>query len=584
MLFFAKPDFRVYLQSMNTVSPKTQEAEKLIRDIWGDVGNQISLAVEGKTIQELQGKEDLLADLLEDEMARKTVASAFVPSMVFPGEYRAKKNFAAWRAFWTQERVNLLRQVVKSLSPQVGFTPGAFASFFEAIEEKALRMPGIPPTFFPLLNIVELPGKGWTQYSMVQPGSAYQGSVFYKNIVKKDIAKVFDPVLFSDHLGEIILKGFIRVALIVGVMTFLVALISLFHLRLTLIALAPTLFSLICTIGTLRLLKQTLGIPVIMVAAIVIGMGTDYALYLVRAYQRYMDERHPSVSLIRLSVFLSFATTFIGFGVLALSSHALLKTAGMALAFGIGYSYLGTVAFVPSFLRRIIAPVEFSNVPAIPNSKQHFKRAIRPYRHMEPFPRLFARLKILMDPMFPRLADFIRPGWKLIDIGCGYGVPASWLLAIYPDLRFLACDPDEGRARVAARVLGKRGKVLHCEAQDLPLENERADAILLLDVLHYFSDQELKEFLRRVRPALTPDGKLIIRVTIPAEGFHLFRSVEVAKLRFKGVKYYFRSKEQCVQIFEDTGFKVELVEPTPPRREETWFIFSAGNKSRPPLD
>jgi ubiquinone/menaquinone biosynthesis C-methylase UbiE len=294
-----------------------------------------------------------------------------------------------------------------------------------------------------------------------------------------------------------------------------------------------------------------------------------------------MDEHHPSVGLIRLSVFLSFATTFIGFGVLALSGHALLKTAGMALALGIGYSYLGTVAFVPPFLKRILAPVEFSNVPVMPGSKQHFKRAIRRYRHLEPYPRLFARFKILMDPMFPRLGDFVRPGWKLIDIGCGYGVPVAWLLALYPDLRFLSCDPNEERARVAARVLGKRGEVVHCRALDLPLDDERADAVLLLDVLHYFSDQELMELLGRVRPVLPVEGRLIIRVTIPGEEFRLFRFVEVARLRFKGVKYYFRKTEQCIRILEGSGFKVGLVEPAPSRREETWFIASAGDRGSP---
>jgi SAM-dependent methyltransferase len=209
-------------------------------------------------------------------------------------------------------------------------------------------------------------------------------------------------------------------------------------------------------------------------------------------------------------------------------------------------------------------------------SKQHRRLALRGYRHLEPYPRLFARFKILMDPMFPRLADFVRPGWKVIDVGCGYGIPAAWLLAIYPDLRFLACDPNEERARVAARVLGKRGKVLHCQAQALPLDDERADAVLLLDVLHYFPDPKLREFLGRVRPMLSAEGRLIIRVTIPGEGFRLFRFVEVARLRFKGARHYFRKVEQIVRILEDAGFKVELVEPTAPRREETWFIASGG--------
>jgi SAM-dependent methyltransferase len=210
-------------------------------------------------------------------------------------------------------------------------------------------------------------------------------------------------------------------------------------------------------------------------------------------------------------------------------------------------------------------------------SKQHFKRAIHPYRHMEPYPRLFARFKILMDPMFPRLADFVRPGWKVIDVGCGYGIPAAWLLAIYPDLKFLSCDPDGERARVAEKVIGKKGKVHPCRGMDLPLENERADAVLLLDVLHYLSDQELMEFLGRVRPVLHGGGYLIIRVTIPGKGFHLFRFVEVLRLRFKGGRHYFRRVDQSIRILEDAGFKVELVEVSAPRREETWFIASVIN-------
>lgn len=205
-------------------------------------------------------------------------------------------------------------------------------------------------------------------------------------------------------------------------------------------------------------------------------------------------------------------------------------------------------------------------------SKEHLRLALIPYGQLGPYQRHFARFKILMDPMFPRLADFVRPGWKVMDVGCGYGVAAAWLLAIYPDLRFLACDPDQERARVAALVLDSRGEVLPCRAQDLPLENVKADAVLCLDILHYLSDRELGEFLDRARPVLPSEGRLIIRVTIPGKRLRFLRLVEMTKLRFRGLKYYYRGVEETIGLIEQAGFQVELTEPTAPGWEEIWLI------------
>jgi len=573
MLFFAKPEFHVDLNSMSTVSKDTLFSEKLVKETWGDLFNRIYLLVEAGDPGEILKKGDRLLPALEEDIKTGVLSSGFLPSMIFPGNERANENFESWRNFWNGERTAQFKSNLSDISLELGFRADAFEPFVRTIEKKDFKQAEMPDRFYSMMGLSRKHDRsGWIQFSMLTPGPSYKGETFYSKYSRMDLAKIFDPELFSRSLGEMLMSGFVKMALIVGLVTVIVALLYLFDIRLVVISILPTVFALICTLGTLQVLGQPLGIPAIMVSVVVIGMGSDYALYLVRSYQRYMDETDASLWLVRMSVFLSFATTFAGFGVLALSTHSLLKSAGLCLALGIGYSFLGAVTIVPPALKRIYAPAKDTVQPVEPGSKKHFKRALQRYKHMEAYPRLFARFKIQYDPMFPRLAEFVRPGWKIIDVGCGYGVPAAWLLTLYPDLDFKACDPAAERARIAAKVLGDKAEVMNAGALDLPLDHAEADAALLLDVLHYFRDEEITELLSRLRASLSPQGRVIIRLTLPGPFFSLFRFVEESRLRVKGTRPYWRSKEKVLEILENAGFKVELVEPTAPGREETWFI------------
>jgi SAM-dependent methyltransferase len=115
-------------------------------------------------------------------------------------------------------------------------------------------------------------------------------------------------------------------------------------------------------------------------------------------------------------------------------------------------------------------------------------------------------------------------------------------------------------------------------ALDLPLDRAKADAVLLLDVLHYLQDEEIVELLIHLRVSLAPQGRLIIRLTLPGPFFSLFRFVEESRLRIKGAKPYWRSGERVIEILGRSGFRMELVEPTAQGREETWFIGVKGEE------
>jgi uncharacterized protein len=580
MLLFAKPEFHVDLAAMNSVTRETVAAETLIRRVWGDVFSQVFLSTEGKTLAEFRSQEDRLASLIEEETAKGSVSSAFLPSMIFPGPERAAGNFTAWRSFWTADRVAELRRSFDPVAQELGFSPEAFESFFSTLEKKTLDVPEVPSALFPLLGIVEQPGGGgYRQFSSFTPGPRYQGEAFYRKISTSGLAKAFDPVLFSSRLGGLIFQGFLDVAAIVGFMTFVVALLYLLHLRLTLVALLPTVFSLVCTIGTLRLCGQPLGIPFIVVSVVVIGMGTDYALYLVRSYQRYMQEEHPSLQLICLSIFLSFATTSIGFGVLAFSSHALLKSAGLALSLGIGYSYLGTVVLVPPLLRAMFHPAAFGQSPVEAGSRLHVRRTLRHFRHMEGHLRLLARLKLRRGFMFPRLAGLVGDPRVILDIGTGLGIPAVWLLELFPQARVYGIEPDPRRALVAARATAGRGEIRVGLVSSIPATPAPVDTVTMFDSVSALGDEALATTLRGLRQTMLPQGKLIMCATVSDKAALLWWDrLARARRKLVGTPTYDRSLREIENALVSAGFRVTLVESSPGQAKH-WLVAEPGSSA-----
>jgi predicted exporter len=574
MLFFARPEFHIDLTALNAASPQTLAAETLVQQVWGDVSGSMQLMLESGSRDELSRRGDRVSRRLEAEIAGGAVQPCFLPSSLLPGAEARRENFAAWQRFWSAERIAGLETAVGAASRDLGFAPDAFAPFFTMLRSPAMPQSSLPDELCSMLGISTSEDRSlWRQVLALAPGPSYIAEDFYSRMSADAAARLFDPTLFSQRLGTVLLSGFVKMALIVSLVTILVAFFYFMDWQLALLGIAPTLFALICTLGTLKIMGQPLGIPMLMVTVVVIGMGTDYALYLIRAYQRYFDDYNASLGLIRLSVFLSFATTLLGFGVLAVCDNPMLKSAGLGLALGIGYSFIGAVTIVPPVLARLFAPAHFADAAIQAGSRQHFQRFLSRYRHMEAYPRFFARFKVLCDPMFPRLAGFLHDPRTVIDIGTGYGAPAAWLLELFPRAQVFGIEPDEGRARIASRVIGSRGAVQVGRAPEIPAVPEPADCALLLDMLHYVTDDEVRLTLSRLRDKLCPGSALIVRVTIPArDRAPVQRFIETTRLKVLGIVSFFRTAQQVRALITDAGFTLTCEEPTAAGREEIWFI------------
>ena len=121
--------------------------------------------------------------------------------------------------------------------------------------------------------------------------------------------------------------------------------------------------------------------------------------------------------------------------------------------------------------------------------------------------------KIALDPAYPAVASILRGSQRpLLDLGCGMGLLAAYLRANGHRAPILGLDVDERKIDVAQQVLGGTRQEFHAgDAMNFP---DHCGDIVMLDVLHYFSDEDQQLLLKKIAASIAPRGVALIRLAL----------------------------------------------------------------------
>jgi len=132
-----------------------------------------------------------------------------------------------------------------------------------------------------------------------------------------------------------------------------------------------------------------------------------------------------------------------------------------------------------------------------------------------PWPNLYyyAIGKIALDPAYPAVASALRDSKRpLLDLGCGMGLLAAYLRANGHRAPILGLDVDKQKIDVAQKVLtSKEERFRTGDAMNFP---EHSGDIVMLDVLHYFSDEDQQRLLKKIAASIAPRGVALIRLAL----------------------------------------------------------------------
>jgi len=217
------------------------------------------------------------------------------------------------------------------------------------------------------------------------------------------------------------------------------------------------------------------------------------------------------------------------------------------------------------------------------------KSAARPYLAAGLYPYFFARGKLGYDPVYLSLLrrGGIADGARILDLGCGQGLLAAVLIAARrqyetgawpmgwpapPSTTLLFCIELQERPASWARIAlaggasVQTGDLRHAVLPD-------ADAVFILDVLHYLEPEAQQRVLEQVAHALRAGGTLFMRVADIAAGlrFGFTRVADRFSAMMRGQRvppHHHRSLADWTAMLHSFGFAVEAQ----PMSEGTPFV------------
>ena len=219
-------------------------------------------------------------------------------------------------------------------------------------------------------------------------------------------------------------------------------------------------------------------------------------------------------------------------------------------------------------MTRLLRAVQPGPVPPSFEAPEVFSReAIQKIaRALPPVERAYANVRFsILRPKLLSVMDLLLPDeGRILDVGCGFGLFASYFGQMQPRRRIVGVDPNARRIELARRVAGSVGlggrESFHVgDVRDAELVGP-FEGIYVLDVMHHIPEADQLPVLERLRDLLVPGGVLVIKdITTEPHYQLLFTKLLDRVMVGMNEPLAYRHHRAWGELLASLGFKVRMV-------------------------
>ncbi|MFT7670052.1 MAG: putative RND superfamily exporter protein [Planctomycetota bacterium] len=347
--------------NLSSLSEESAADDLGIKETWGEAFRATQVVVPGKDFQTALTVNRSLENLLERAKGAGSIRDFSSVSSILPTVAEQTSRLAAWRNFWSDERVSQVRSDLAAACDELGFEAATFAPFFAWIESDPevleYSLEGEGPLASLLRDRVLRMGddvlittqvfvRDWAATERLK--AELRGELPQAVVISSEALSYKLAAMVVGELWKLGSCAFLAVVVIV--------LLWLRSIRSALLVIIPLAFSSVWTLGALGWLGISINLANSVFAAFLFGIAVDYAIFMVQVRLDRARGEDEDVAETDSSVMLCAVTTCIGFGALVAAEHPVLHSIGATALTGIVAAFLATRIFVPWLSDALLKP------------------------------------------------------------------------------------------------------------------------------------------------------------------------------------------------------------------------------------
>jgi predicted RND superfamily exporter protein len=317
---------------------------------------------EGRTMEEALEKTRTASQELDALVADHTISSYQSISTFLPPATDQQKIIDRLRAGSGNEfNVARVDRTFRAALAENGFRPDAYDDYMKLFSQTL--QPAQPITLQTIGNkdieklttrFVKQINGGWMSVINVYPtGGKWPRDVPAKLLAVPDRhpGDVLTGVnLVSATLRRIVKADATRSTIIGFIAVFILMFFSFRNVKLTALSFVPFIVGGVGMLGLMALFDLQFNFMNIFVGLMIIGVATDYAIYMLERYREDPATFRGSAHETGKAIVMAALTAIVGYGAFAFSHYPGLRSIGYASTFGIGLSGLAAITLLPAIL------------------------------------------------------------------------------------------------------------------------------------------------------------------------------------------------------------------------------------------